>query len=136
MKITSLKRPIKHLLGQNNKIKIDTPVGETEDFNINNIVTQGGVLGGIKCSVQVDSIGKEAIKNNNNLYKYRNTVEIPPLGFVDDVLNISKCGVDSVCDTAYINSCFEMKKLKLNESKCHKLSKCPDTHVHNNLIVN
>ena len=35
--------------GQNNVIKIDTPVGETDKIVVKNIVSQGGVLGGMQC---------------------------------------------------------------------------------------
>ena len=47
---------------------------------------------------------------------------------------------NTVFDTAYINSCFEMKKLDLNEDKCHKMhvgkqdKYCPDTHVHGKVV--
>ena len=55
-------------------------------------------------------------------HTYKNKVEIPPLGFVDDVL---KCGMDSVMDMAYIDSSFQLNKLKWNKDKCHKIHSGP-----------
>ena len=55
------------------------------------------------------------------MYLYKGEVGIPPLGMIDDLLDISECGVDSVIDNAYINAQFEMNKLELNKKKCHHL---------------
>ena len=86
------------------------------------------------CSVQTDTIGKEALERKSYTYNYNNE-SIPPLAMVDDVLTISKCGIDSVMTNAYVNSKFEMMKLKLNESKCKQIhigkneKYCPTLHT-------
>ena len=89
----------------------------TDPVLIQNVLTQGGSLGPKLCSVQIDNIGKEAIESGDHLYLYKGEVGIPPLGMIDDVLDISECGVDSVIDNAYINSQIEMNKLEFNKKK-------------------
>ena len=86
-----------------NNVCVNTPVGQSDRVQIKNIVTQGGPLGVSLCSVTVDSIGKEALAddeddnetNEEYIYKYHN-VKIPPLSMVDDVITISKCGISKV----------------------------------------
>ena len=73
------------------------------------------------CTFQVDSIGKECLDQNKHLYPYRNTVGIPPLGMVDDLLAISKCGIESVKTNAYLNIKTSLKKLQFGENKCKKM---------------
>ena len=96
---------------------------------------KGGVFGPIKCSVQVDTIGKECIENDKHLYKYKDTVGIPPLGMVDDLLAVAECGVDSVLTNSYINAKTKIKKLQFGVDKCHKIhigsnhNKCPLLYV-------
>ena len=54
-------------------------------------------------------------------YKYRNRISVPSLTMIDEILTISKCGIDSIESNAYINSKIEMKKLTLNTDKCKKI---------------
>ena len=98
----------------NNNVSVNTTFGQSVRVPIKNIVTQGGPLGVSLCSVTVDTIGKEALAkteteiniekedatNEEYIYKYHN-VKIPPLSMVDDLINISKCGTDSI-----MTSCF------------------------------
>ena len=81
---------------QNNNVAINTKFGISSRKNIPNIITQGGPLGSIICSTQIDKIGKEQLERNVCLYKYKNNVEIPSLAMVDDVCTISECGIQSV----------------------------------------
>ena len=47
----------------------------------------------MKCTAQMDNLGKKAYENNDDLiYLYKNEVKTPPLMMVDDCLSISKCG--------------------------------------------
>ena len=55
------------------------------------------------------------------MYRYKNKVKVPCLEMVDDCLNLSKFGNDSVITNAYIVTQIETKKLDLNEEKCHKM---------------
>ena len=60
------------------------------------IEQQGTGLGPIKCSNQMDSISRECLSDNVEMFKYRNAVSIPSLGMVDDLAAIAKCGPESV----------------------------------------
>ena len=95
------------------------------------------VFGPLKCSVQMDKLAKECYRQGKSLYTYKNTVKIPVLGMVDDILAVSKCGPESIKANSTVNSFIESKQLKFGENKCHKLHigeelrKCPDLKVHN-----
>ena len=121
-----------------NNVAISTPVGESDRTYINDIVTQGGTLGGMMCSLQIDDIGKDALVRDEYMYYYQDKVGI---GHLDEVMGIAKCGAKSVATNAYINSKFEAKKLTLNETKCKKIhvgklnsDVCPDLNAHEETI--
>ena len=94
------------------KIVVKTPVGVTDMFDLERIVLQGSVFGPIKCSVQMDTIGKKALQTGFGIYKYRGSVHIPALAMIDDVLGMANCGDDSIEMNALINSKMETKKLR------------------------
>ena len=106
---------------QTNEVAINLPIGQTERINIPNIVMQGGPLGSLQCSLQTDKIGKKALQKNEHIYMYRNEIPVGPLTMVDDILSITKCGMESVMANAFINSQIEQNKLTLNTEKCHKI---------------
>ena len=114
-------------LDQNCKIVVKTPCGVTDMFELSNIVLQGSVMGPIKCSVQMDTIGRDALVTGIGTYKYKNTVDIPSLAMIDDILGISNCGDESIELNAIINSKIEMKKLRLSDDKCYKIHICKKT---------
>ena len=122
-------------LNEKNKVAVITPHGLTERVEINKIVMQGENLAPLECSVQVDSYGKECMDEEKYLYYYREKVPVPGLSMVDDLLCISRCGVESVLMNAFINAKSNMKKLQFGESKCHKIhigkdkSICPDLYI-------
>ena len=117
-------------------VAINTPFGKTKRKQINNIEMQGSVLGPIKASAHMDTIGKTALEDTDNLFMYKNMVGIPPIEMIDDVASIEECGVNSVLPNSKVNCKIEMKKLPLNKKKCKKLhmgknnSICPDLKVH------
>ena len=41
-----------------NKVAVNTPVGQTERFDINKVVTQGSTWGSLLCSNHIDGIGR------------------------------------------------------------------------------
>jgi hypothetical protein len=65
---------------------------------------------------------------------YKDIVGIPPLAMMDDLVSVSKCGIDSVVMNAFLNSKSDVKKLQFGISKCHKLhvgkerKTCPDLY--------
>ena len=76
------------------------------------------------------------------MYKYKNAVNIPSLGMVDDILSIQKCSTDTVKINAVINAFIESKKLTLSKSKCNRIhiskranksvNECPESSWYSN----
>merc|ERR1712080_328178 len=85
------------------------------------IIMQGGVWGPLKCSVQIDDIGKECLKTGKYIYKYKQSVDIPHLAMIDDIAAVAKCGIESVQLNSYINTKIKSNKLKFGPNKCVKL---------------
>ena len=131
------------LVANSNKscqIAVKTPWGSVSPrTEFKNIEMQGGVLTPLKCSVQIDSIGAdclESVEHSEMLYKYKGFVKIPPLGFVDDVLTITKCSLNSIKMNALMLSKVQCKRLELSETKCVKMHLGKDTLNCPNLEVN
>ena len=121
---------------KSSSISIKTPYGLTSREEVSKTIAQGEVMSSIKCTTSVDSIALQAEENiSEHLYKYRDTLVIPPLQCVDDQLLISPCGLDSVVTNAYINCQTNLKKLQYGAAKCHLLHVgkkdllCPDLMV-------
>ena len=53
---------------------------------------QGDVLAPLISSLQVATIGKERLDENKHLYFYKDSVPIPPLRLVDDLLKYPPVG--------------------------------------------
>ena len=96
---------------------------------------QGTVWASLKCTAQ-QKLGKNAYENKVPIYTYNNGVEIPPIGYVDDVLTMAKCGNSSVINNAIVNSFTESKKLKYGWGKFKQMDVgkayniCPTLKVH------
>jgi 6-pyruvoyl-tetrahydropterin synthase len=107
------------------KIAVKTPWGSvTPRVELENIEMQGGVLTPLKCSVQMDTLGGKclnSIETSKILYKYKDFVNIPPLEFIDHVLTITKCSINSLKMNAIVQSKIECKRLELSDTK---FSKC------------
>ena len=65
----------------------------------------------LKCSIQIDTLGKECLESGEGLYKYKECVNIPPLAMIDDILAVSECSVESVKVNALIQSKMVHKNL-------------------------
>ena len=127
---------------KNNFVAIKTPVGLTDRRNLQNIVTQGGTFGPIECANSIDKIGQKSFSEGKNLLLYKKIVRIPPLGYIDDILTMAKCGTASLSLNTFVNTQIETKKLKFHtpdsngKSKCHfmhvgeKSRECPNLQVH------
>ena len=118
-----------------NYVAVQTPAGLTERVPINRIVMQGEVTGPGQCSNMVDTFGKECLQESKLLYTYKDELGVPPLGMVDDVLAVSRCGVEAVEMNAFLNQKTRIKKLQFGPKKCHKLHvgetliTCPDLYI-------
>ena len=97
---------------------------------------QGTVWGSLFCTATIDKLSQSAYAEKALLYKYKGEVSVPPLGMVDDVLTIQKCGATSRAINAEVNAFFEQKKLKLAEKKYvqihvgRKCGECEKLFVH------
>ena len=108
-------------------------------MELNNIEMQGGVLTPLKCSVQMDTLGADclnSVEHSRILYKYKGVVKIPPLEFVDDILTVTDCSINSIKMNALVQSKVECKKLELSDTKCFKMHIGKDTINCPNLEVN
>ena len=57
---------------ENCQVAVKTPWGSlTDRVELKNLEMQGTVLSNIKCSIQVDSIGKDCLTENKGIYKYQ-----------------------------------------------------------------
>ena len=129
------------LISEMNKkcqIAIKTPVGISERFIMEQIEMQGTVMGPIKCSVQMDTIGRDCYTEGEGLFLYKDMVAVPPLGMIDDVASFAKCSYESLKTNAIINAKVESKKLEFGPTKCFNIhigkkpEKCQNLKVHEN----
>ena len=119
------------------QIAVKTPVGVTDRFELEQIEMQGTKFSNIKCSIQVDTLGKECYTSSEGLFLYKKCVYVPPLGKIDDVASFAFSGPEAIKTNAIINAKIESKKLEFGPSKCYNihLGKNQDTQslskVHN-----
>ena len=103
-------------------VAIKTPWGVTERTSFEKIEMQGTVLAGLKCSISIDTLGKEYLQNAHGPnYLYKNCVPVPPLSFVDDIVGVSLCDDSSVKMNGIIQGKMETKKLELGHPKCFQM---------------
>ena len=103
-------------------VAIKSPWGTlSERRTLNDIEMQGTVITSIKCSIQIDTLGKECLSTGEGIYKYKNCLPVPPLGMVDDVLGIAKCGTDSIKFNSIIESKMATKRLEMGHGKCFQM---------------
>ena len=79
---------------------------------------QGKRLSSILCTSTVDTVSKTC---KIEPFKYRNKVEIPKLGFVDDIVDMHKCGHQTRLMNEYTTLEIGKRKLQFHEDKCHRL---------------
>ena len=84
-------------------IAVRTPVGLTERFQLTDLEMQGTVMGPIKCSVQMDTLGRDCYSRQEGLYMYNDCVAVPPLQMIDDLASFSPCSPQSIVTNAIIN---------------------------------
>ena len=64
-------------MNQECAIAVKTPVGITERFSLKEIEMQGTVMGPLKASVQVDTLGRDCYARSEGLFVYKKCVYIP-----------------------------------------------------------
>ena len=114
---------------ETNLVAVKTPAGLTDRVNLPYIIQQGGVWGSLLCSNTIDTIGKKCQEKGKHIYLYKNLAEVLPLGFVDDLNGVAKCGDDSRNLNTFLNTQIEAKKLTFHTAGDNKSSKCVRMHV-------
>ena len=84
---------------------------------VNNSVLQGDTFGSLLASVQVDTIAKDVAKADVG-YKYKEELEVPILGLVDDLIGISEAGHKAQIINTILNLKSAEKGLQFGTSKC------------------
>ena len=113
------KLVVLYKLNETNEVAVKTPVGLSKRQQIRKIICQGDPWGPIECSLMVDNFGKESLKPELEPYKYKDKVEIPALGMIDDILLISETGHKTLRMNAFINVKTATKRLQFGPEKCH-----------------
>ena len=116
-------------------IAVKTPVGISERFELNKIEMQGTKFSNLKCSVQIDSFGKECYTSKEGLFLYKQCVYIPPLSMIDDIASFALSGPDSIKTNAIVNAKIESKKLEFGPAKCYNIHLGVDQNTHEMLKV-
>jgi hypothetical protein len=84
--LTNDKLSILYLENELCRVAVNTPSGLTRRVEIPKIVVQGTVFGNLECTSKMDKIGRNAYQSMNAIFTYKDTVENPPIGMVDDEL--------------------------------------------------
>jgi hypothetical protein len=139
--LTSDKLNLLYIENIKAEVAVKVNNGLSKRFPVHNVVMQGSVWGGLKCTSQMDKLNKIMKASDSLMYKYRGdpTIPIGVLGLVDDTLGISECGDAAIVKNAVINSFIETHRQQMhqdksvvvhvgNVKKCDK--PCPTLKVH------
>ena len=121
MKVQDKKFAVIAKLDEEAEVIVKTPAGPTSEFKLKELIMQGSVFGPIKATVQIDTLGRDCMKHNQGLFKYKSVLSIPPLALIDDCLGFSTCNTDAVLVNSILNSKIASKKLRLSSEKCRHL---------------
>ena len=108
-------------INHKNKLAITTHDVLSQRKDVEDIICQGDSWGPIECSLQVDEIGKESLHKSLEPYRYKDIVEIPALGWIDDIITVSESGHKTARLNAFINAQLATKKLCLGARKCYTI---------------
>ena len=120
-----------HKINQKASISIKTPVGTTEKCEIKDKIMQGENFSSILCTSTLDLVSKNCPVEP---YLYRNTVKIPKIGFLDDILDITYCGLHTKQMNIYTNEEISKRKLRFSVDKCKRMhigkyEKCKEIEI-------
>ena len=116
-------------------IFVKTPVGITDSKEINDTIMQGESVSSILCTNSMDKISKDC---QLKAYSYRGKVDVPKMGFVDDIVDVNKCGQQTKEMNEYTTSAVNKRRLQFNIDKCvrmHISNKLKQTESCENLSV-
>ena len=63
------------------------------------------------------------------VYRYKEKISVPHLSYIDDLLGISKCGIEALNSNIFLTLHIEMKRMNFNVGGPNKKSKCHRMHV-------
>ena len=75
-------------------------------------------ISSIVCTSIIDKVSREC---KLPAYEYKNEVKIPKLGFVDDIVDITKCGEETLRMNVYTTEAMNKRKLQMSIDKCVRL---------------
>ena len=101
-------------LNENSKIVVKTPVGNTEDFTVKNIVKQGTVLGPLLCSASTAECCEEHTTGGVRI----GATSIRSLAYVDDILDLSEDAKEATEAHNTVVKFTKKKRLQLSWKKC------------------
>ena len=112
-----------HEMSRKAYIHMKTPVGVAESKEIEDTIMQGESVSSILCTNSMDKISKDCPLKT---YVYRENIKVPKMGFVDDLVDINKCGNETKDMNNYTTSEINKRRLQVNIDKCVRM------HIHSN----
>ena len=99
-------------------MKVKTPVGDTDRFELNRIEMQGTVPAPLKCSLQIDTFGQYCYTYDTGIYFYKDACAVPPLGMIDDIAGVTM--PRQLCHIKFNHKCKDrIKKVRIqSEEMC------------------
>ena len=88
---------------------VETNYGRSDRVELNKVVMQGSVPGGLFCSNQLSKLCNK-LYSEGNVYLYRGKVPVPPLAMVDDIASITKCSSTESLETNIKTDTFIQRK--------------------------
>ena len=107
-----------HEMSKTANIVVKTPVGISESKEVEDTIMQGETLSSILCTCTVDKIAKDCPLQP---HKYMKDVDIPKISFVDDILDINKCGKETVEMNVYTRHEINKRRLQFSATKCVRM---------------
>ena len=104
---------------------VETSAGKTSRIKLEELVMQGSVPGGFICSNQLSKICNR-LYNEHEVYMYMNTVPVPGLCMVDDLVTITKCqDIKGIVTNVKVDEFVKSKKLECQTGN----GKCQWVHI-------
>ena len=101
-------------LNEASEIVIKTPVGNTREFEVANIVKQGTVLGPLLCSASTAECCDEHLRGGVNI----GSANIKSLAYVDDILDVNETIEEASSAHDTVTKFTAKKRLELKWEKC------------------
>ena len=124
-------------MNKNSRIRVKTPVGETQSAETGPIVTQGSVDGAVISAVNLDNGVKEYFHERKDDNDEEDVIDpekdetvdevmygdinLKPLIYQDDLFNASETPAQAQIVNNKMDNLIESKLLDFNHSKCHVL---------------